>query len=86
MSSFRNSLRNIAVALVIGAMGTGSILAGEVCNSYLPLPSYNVNVYNITFVGNVINQLDLGRPRPIPTAIRSWPPAEPRLSRRRLRQ
>ena len=54
-----SSFRNIAVALVIGAMGTGSILAGEVCNSYLPLPSYNVNVYNITLVGNVIDQLDL---------------------------
>jgi hypothetical protein len=48
----------VVVLLYAATQGTGSLRA-EICNCFTPLSVFDVDIYNITIAGNVINNLNL---------------------------
>ncbi len=58
MRTFRRLAAAVAAVAAAGAIGAAPLRA-EIYNCFCPLPSYDVNTFNITIAGNVINQLNL---------------------------
>lgn len=58
MRTFRRLAVAVAAVAAAGAIGAAPLRA-EIYNCFCPLPSYDVNIFNITIAGNVINNLNL---------------------------